>query len=145
MKDANDKRIFPFAYDVAWTRWTYLLKKTGLDEKDPTTNRYVLHIHCLRKYFMSQMKLEIPSVIAEALAGHEEYLDEAYRRYTKKELGEYYKKAEHRITVLETSSDHRVEELDEEVIKLRKDNEELRNQMQILMAKVLTLDDKEKK
>ncbi len=151
-KDENDKRIFPFAYDVAWTRWTYLLKKTGLDEKDPTTNRYVLHIHCLRKYFISQLKLEIPSVIAEALAGHEEYLDEAYRRYTKKELGEFYKKAEHRITVLETTSNHRVEELDErlkekdkQITKQAEEIQDLRNQMQKLMVEVLTMKDKEKK
>ena len=41
---------------------------------------------------MSQLKLEIPAVIPEALAGHEQYLDEAYRRYTKNQLGEMYKK-----------------------------------------------------
>lgn len=36
----------------------------------------------------------IPETIVESLVGHKEYLDEAYRRYSKDEIREYYKKAE---------------------------------------------------
>jgi len=131
-KDINDNRIFPFSYDVARTRWVYLIKKTGLDKRDPTTNRYVLHIHCLRKYFLSQMKLQIPTVIPEALAGHEQYLDEAYRRYSQKQLGEYYKKGEPRITVMERSADltdvqEELKEKDREIINMKQEMHELRN------------------
>jgi len=104
-KNPNDDTVFPFSYDVAWTRWINLLKKTGLNQRDEKTNRYVLHIHCLRKYFLSQLKLEIPEVVAEAFAGHEKYLDESYRRFTREQLGDYYKKGMHRLNVFETQPD----------------------------------------
>jgi hypothetical protein len=32
--------------------------------------------------------------------GHEGYLTEAYRRYSRKQMGEYYLKAEHHVTVM---------------------------------------------
>jgi len=136
-KDPNDTRIFPFSYDVAWTRWIYLIKKTGLDQTDPTTGRYVLHIHCLRKYFLSQMKLEIPAVIPEALAGHEQYLDEAYRRYSQKQLGEYYKKGEPRLIVLERPTNFTG--LQEEQKLLKEENKELKEMMQEMKAQIIEL------
>jgi len=142
-KDPNDGRLFPFSYDVAWTRWIYLIKKTGLDKRDSTTNRYVLHIHCLRKYFLSQMKLQIPAVIPEALAGHEQYLDEAYRRYSQKQLGEYYKKGEPRITVMERSPDltsvqEQLSEKDEQIRQLERDMDKMNQTMLLLLAKKQT-------
>ena len=59
---------------------------------------------------MSQLKLELPAVIPEALAGHEQYLDEAYRRYTQKQLGEMYSKGMHRLMVFEATPDLQVQE-----------------------------------
>jgi integrase len=123
-KKSDDNRVFPFSYDVARTRWNYLLKKIDLSDKDPATNRYIIHIHCLRKLFMSQMKLEVPTVIPEALAGHEEYLDEAYRRFTQDQLAEYYKKAEAKLTILESQPDlsginESLKEKDEEIAQLK--------------------------
>jgi integrase len=133
-KQSKDDRVFPFSYDVAWTRWNHLLKEVGLDEKDPTTNRYIIHIHCLRKFFMSQMKLEVPTVIPEALAGHEEYLDESYRRFTRDQLAEYYKKAELRLTILESQPDlssinESLKEKDDEIAKMRADIEKMHNEI----------------
>jgi len=136
-KDPDDARVFPFSYDVAWTRWIYLIKKTGLDKRDPTTNRYVLHIHCLRKYFLSQMKLQIPTVIPEALAGHEQYLDEAYRRYSRKQLGEYYKKGEPRITVLERAAD--LTGLQDEQNLLKDENKDLKDELRDVKLQLLEI------
>jgi len=124
--------VFPFHYNVAWTRWIYLLKKVNLDEKDMTTGRYVLHIHCLRKYFLSQLKLVIPPVIAEAFAGHEGYLDAAYRRYTIPQLGEYYLKGMDKLMVFETTPD--LKEHNERISQLEKEREDMK--MQILELRV---------
>ncbi|MEM2178262.1 MAG: hypothetical protein QXI49_06230 [Candidatus Methanomethylicaceae archaeon] len=74
--------------------WYNALKKAKLEKIDSSTKRKTLHIHMLRKFFISQAKLIIPETIVEALAGHNEYLDEAYRRYTKDEIREHYKKLE---------------------------------------------------
>lgn len=147
-KDINDDTLFPFSYDVAWTSWNRLLKKLKLDEKDPTTKRYVLHIHCLRKYFLSQMKLEIPAVIPEALAGHEQYLDEAYQRYTTEQLGEYYKKAEQQITILESQPDlsgvhEQLKEKDGQISDLREEMQE--RKMEILELRLTLQEIKNKK
>jgi len=139
-KDVNDNRIFPFSYDVARTRWVYLLKKTGLDDRDPTTNRYVLHIHCLRKYFLSQMKLQIPAVIPEALAGHEQYLDEAYRRYSQDQLRKYYKEGEPRITVLERSPD--LTDVQEQLSEKDEQIREMQENMKIMKLTLQSLENK---
>lgn len=140
-KNPNDDRIFPFSYDVAWRGWLRLLKKSGLDERDATTNNYVLHIHCLRKYFLSQLKLEIPITIAEALAGHEEYLDEAYRRFTQEQLGEYYKKGMKRLFVFERTPDltetHKeINELKREKAKMQTIIEKMQTRMELLEMKL---------
>ncbi|GAG67840.1 unnamed protein product [marine sediment metagenome] len=142
-KTGNDDTIFPFHYNIAWTRWIYLIKKAKLDERDPTTNRHVLHIHCLRKWFLSQLKLEIPHVIAEAIAGHEQYLDDAYRRFTKEQIADYYKKGMHNLMVMNVQPD--LTGIHAELKDKDQQIRELRDQMSMLMAKVLTSDDKEKK
>ncbi len=129
-KDERTDTVFPFHYNVAWTRWIYLLKKSGLDEKDMTTGRYVLHIHCLRKYFLSRLKLLIPDVVAESFAGHERYLDESYRRFTKQQLGEYYLKGMENLMVFEVTPD--LSEQNERITQLEKENQELTNRLEKL-------------
>lgn len=142
-KNRHDDTIFPFHYSIAHRRWAYLIKKAGLDQKDETTNRYVLHIHCLRKWFLSQLKLSIPVTIAEALAGHEQYLDEAYRRYTKEQLGEYYKKGMENLTVLKTTPD--LSEHNDRILQLEKENADLIKRvkdLELLVAIDKRMDDK---
>ncbi|GBE55150.1 MAG TPA: hypothetical protein ENH28_06225 [Euryarchaeota archaeon] len=51
----------------------------------------------LRKFFRSQLATAIPVDIVETLMGHEGYLT-GDRRYSEKELGEYYSKGEHNFT-----------------------------------------------
>ena len=53
----------------------------------------------LRKFFRSQFALAVPLDIVEALMGRSGYLTEAYRRYTKRQMAEYYKKGEHILTI----------------------------------------------
>jgi integrase len=56
--------------------------------------RLQYRIHGLRKFFRSQLALSCPVDIVEALMGHEGYLTDAYRRYSRKQMAEYYLKAE---------------------------------------------------
>lgn len=98
-KQANDDRLFPFSDQTVSQLWENALRKAGLLSVDRTTKRKQLHIHMLRKFFRSQLALAVPVDIVEALMGHSAYLTEAYRRYTKKQIAEYYKKGEHLITI----------------------------------------------
>lgn len=99
VKSLHDHRVFPFASHVAQSMWRTALKNAGLACRDETTNRNQLHYHQLRKFFRSQMALACPVDIVEALMGHASYLSDAYRRYTRDQMAEYYKKAEGMITL----------------------------------------------
>jgi len=134
-KNRGDNTIFAFKYNIAWTRWVYLIKKAGLDKRDPTTNRYVLHIHSLRKMFLSRMKEKIPGAVAEALAGHEEGLDSAYKRYTKYQLAEYYSEGMPMVTVFVETQD--LSKVNEEISKLKEDNQRLQNELNQMNQKIL--------
>ncbi|VUT28197.1 MAG: site-specific tyrosine recombinase XerC [Candidatus Syntrophoarchaeum sp. GoM_oil] len=101
-KNADDNRIFPFSDSNIRQMWMNTLRKTGLETKDSATGRLKYRIHGLRKFFRSQMALSCPVDIVEALMGHEGYLTDAYRRYTTKQMAEYYKKAEHHVTIFES-------------------------------------------
>lgn len=120
-----------------------MLRKTGLDERDMTTNRYVLHLYSLRKFFLSQMKLEVPVVIPEALAGHEEGLDESYRRFTPDEVAEYYRKAEPRLTILSAPAD--LSGLHDDITKLKEENRNTTDMLSKLMVNYNLLKDEYEK
>jgi integrase len=109
-KKEKDDRLFPFAEAVVREFWSNALEKAGLDGRDTSTNRLQYRIHGLRKFFRSQLALSCPLDIVEALMGHEGYLTEAYRRYTRKQMGEYYLKGEHQITVAGTADLHEIKD-----------------------------------
>ena len=99
-KKIDDDRLFPFTDRNVRVIWENALTKADLWNKDNTTGRSQVRIHALRKFFRSQLALSCPLDIVEALMGHEGYLTDAYRRYTRKQMGEYYLKAEHHVTVM---------------------------------------------
>jgi integrase len=95
----DDGRLFPFTDQTASTLWDNALTKAGLLSRDKSTNRKQLHYHQFRKFFISQLALIVSKEIPETLAGHEGYLTDAYRRYTKKQLAEEYLKGQHLLTI----------------------------------------------
>ena len=66
----QNTRMFPFTYLTARLMWERLLRKANLDEKDPTTNRYILHLYVLRKFFNTQLKNIIKPYFVEIMLGH---------------------------------------------------------------------------
>lgn len=110
--------------------WASVLRKAGLEERDDGTKRRTLHIHMLRKFFMSQMKLVIPEVIVEALVGYTGCLDEAYRRYTIRQIAECYKKGEPYLYI------NMPKEIREIQTGFQRDLEELRGRVQDLTLKL---------
>ena len=98
-KSLDDNRLFPFSYSVVEQLWKNALTKSENLSFDKSTGRKQLRIHQLRKFFRSQLALGCPVEIVEALLGHEGYLTDAYRRYTKKQMGEHYLKHEHLLNI----------------------------------------------
>lgn len=111
-KTLDDNRVFPFSDNNALEMWTNALTNAGLLTVDKGTNRKQLRIHQLRKFFRSQLALGCPVDIVEALMGHEGYLTDAYRRYTKAQMAEYYLKNEHHITITQNRA---IEEIKKEI------------------------------
>ncbi len=99
VKSLDDNRVFPFSSEVANQFWENALKKAELLSFDEVTNRTQLRMHQLRKFFRSQLALKCPVEIVEALMGHEGYLTDVYRRYTKAQISEFYKNNEYLLYI----------------------------------------------
>jgi len=98
-KQSDDNRVFPFSQNVAERMWQNALDKAGLNGKDRSTGRRKYRLHGLRKFFRSQLATALPTDVVEALMGHEGYLTGAYRKYTERELAEFYAKGEHVLLI----------------------------------------------
>lgn len=142
-KDLNDPRVFPFTGSNARYIWTLALKKSGLDERDATTDRYRLHPHNLRKRFRTQLASVIPVDAIEALMGHAGYLTNAYRQFTEQELASFY--LEGRQVLLLTVSRNALSEIQSmksERAELQSRVAKLENQLQRLQLEKVTLEAK---
>jgi integrase len=133
-KPIADDRLFPFSDRNVREMWENALKKAGLWNKDTSTGRNQVRIHALRRFFRSQLALGCPVDIVEALMGHEGYLTEAYRRYTLKQMAEYYKKAEHLVTISQSQSIEKIKEeirseMTEVIERLVLENRELKERL----------------
>ena len=121
---ATDTRIFPFGLNTIIGAWNLAVEKAGVSRRDRTTGRKTLHLHMTRKFFRSQIALKIPVDIAEALMGHGAYLTDAYRRYSKAQLAEFYKKGESAVTILSSGD---ISEIREQLDVTTKSLQETRN------------------
>ncbi len=128
VKPVGDKRIFPFSFHVANSMWVNATKKVKLDAKDISTGRAKFHIHMLRKFFCSQMKLaNVPEDLVESLIGHNGYLDGAYRRYSCEEKVQHYLKGEPYL-LLNVSADEKIKingKIDEQNSKIDRQQQDL--------------------
>ena len=144
VKPIEDNRIFPFSFTVASAMWNNALNKAGLENHDKGTNRRTLHIHMLRKFFNSQLKIVVPKEIVDALMGHEEGLSEAYRRYSPDQIRQWYLKGEphlyifvpQEISKIQTHFNAELEKLKEQVSDLLYQNQKLLIQRDELRSKV---------
>ena len=89
----------PMSYWNADHIFSLALRNAGLEEKDDQ-GRDTIHIHCLRKFFFTQMLQPLGRDIAEALMGHKLFLDSAYRRYTEDQMREFYLKGMDAVTIM---------------------------------------------
>ncbi|MCD4845148.1 MAG: site-specific integrase [Methanosarcinales archaeon] len=112
-KAEDDNRIYPFSRSVIDQMWEKALSNAKLLFHDKSTKRKTLRIHQMRKFFRTQLGDKVD--IVEALMGHEGYLTNAYRRYTNKQLAEYYLKNERLLYI--SMSDEDIEEVKNQLEK----------------------------
>ncbi|WP_338096590.1 site-specific integrase [Methanorbis rubei] len=97
--DADD-RLFPYAKESFEWHWRRGVDAMGYGERDPITGHRLMHIHMLRKWFISRFSLVARKEVAEFLAGHTGYLSMSYTRFTHKQLAKQFLKAEKKISIL---------------------------------------------
>ncbi|MBY8998349.1 MAG: site-specific integrase, partial [Candidatus Thorarchaeota archaeon] len=97
-KSKNDDRLFPFEPVTGYHMWNTAVKRAGLLIRDKTTNRFTLRPHALRKWFRTRLGAVLKLDVVEALMGHEGYLTQAYRKYSKQDLSDFY--VEHQEVLL---------------------------------------------
>jgi len=99
-KNLEDERLFPISdHTVSQAFTDAVVAAFGKNEVDPNTKRSVRHIHQLRKFFISQLSLVTSESVADFFAGHKSALSDNYRRYTTKQMAEYYLKGEHLLFI----------------------------------------------
>ena len=138
----KDKRIFPVNKTTVDVYWNNMLERANLNKRDPSTNRYVLHFHVLRKYFRTNMAKPLGLDVTEALLGHSGYLTDAYRRYSVEDLGEMYKEAVNAVNVFveepnDLSGVHaQLKEKDEQMKDVLKEMELMKQEIHLLKMEV---------
>jgi integrase len=130
MHQHDDGRLFPITRQTAEAYWQTMLKRANLDQRDPSTNMRVLHLHTTRKFFRTMMIKPLGVDVCEAILGHKGYLTDAYRRYSKDDLARLYKENQKHVTIikepvdidkLEKTMDSRLQEKEADIQRLKLD------------------------
>jgi len=139
IKSLDDDRVFPYATSTARVMWNRLIRKAGLDERDPSSGYHSLHVHCLRKYFSGNMNVAgMPSDIVESLIGHEDKLKRIYNLYTVEQLEEIYNKYVNKICISEAyDTDERINDLNEQAKEKDTEIKDLKQQMHDIRMELL--------
>lgn len=135
-RDVNEPQIFPFSYNPIRDQWNKLTTTIKLGGKDARTNRRHLHIHVLRKWSNSRMLLTIPQPMVYLIIGHKGYLQE-YDKYGYQELGTYYKKAIPDLCIFGTPDQ---EETQKRIQRLEHENKDMKEDIQRLMVKIVSME-----
>jgi len=107
--------------------WNTAIRKAVLDTRDNNTRRRLLHLHSLRKFFRSNIGLDIG--MTNALMGHVEYLDEAYLRLEQEgEMAKAYKEAMPNVSVFNVED----QQLKKQTLALEAENAKLKERIATL-------------
>ena len=88
----NSPRLFPLSKARAYHKLTSAFERTIVIRK--SAGRRDIHPHSLRKFFFTTALKVLGRELAEALIGHKQYLDQAYRRLTLEEIATSYGRLE---------------------------------------------------
>jgi len=106
--ETGDDRVWSMNQSTVSAMLWEALRRAGLDERDETTGRRLIHVHSTRKFFRSNCGL--PDALVHALMGHEGYLDNSYLRMNPDKSGEEYRAvAIPRLSIFERTTTDRLE------------------------------------
>jgi integrase len=97
LRTHDNPRLFPMTKARAYHRLTSALERRIAVQR--SAGRRDVHPHSLRKFFFTTALKVLGRELAEALIGHKQYLDQAYRRLTLEEMAASYKRLEPFVTL----------------------------------------------
>lgn len=97
LKTHKNPRLFPLSKIKAYHKLTSAFERKIDIQR--SAGRRDIHPHSLRKFFFTTALKVLGREMAEALVGHKQYLDQAYRRLTLEELAASYKRLEPYLTL----------------------------------------------
>jgi len=104
----NHERVWDFSESTAREMLYSALEKSGMNDRDPRTHRYKIHVHSTRKFFKTNCGLE--EADTHLLMGHAGgYLDSSYHRREEEDLADAYRAAIPRLTIFERPTMDKVE------------------------------------
>ncbi len=115
-KPFKKDKVFDWAINTARYMWNRAIEKAGLDIKDEKTRCRIYHLHGLRKFFRSQIGLDVD--LTHALMGHSAYLDDAYLRQEEGEIARAYLEAMPNVSVYAVESPE-IKGLEQENVELK--------------------------
>jgi hypothetical protein len=139
-KDKTDDRLFPHGYSCAVASWNRLVKKAKHDERDTSNKnkryqRRQYHIHVLRAYFKNRMlEANVQERWIEVLLGHIGYVGGSYDKSLEPQIRKAYEKGEPYLVLY--GSRPELSQMQVDIVQLRKENQELKEDMDKLMRKL---------
>lgn len=133
----NPDLVFPATYDSTRSKFIRILERTGLDERDPTTGRRIIHLHGMRKYFRTKLPQGgCPLDVVEALLGHGGYLSDSYVRLTPEDLESAYREAEYSLWIAKTKpiGEEHLRQVEADYQDLQEKYDRMQRQVEILIA-----------
>ncbi|MEM3258483.1 MAG: site-specific integrase [Thermoproteota archaeon] len=95
MEKHDSSLVFPLTRFKAYRKIMQAFRK--IVKVNKIGGRNELHPHSLRKFFFTTSLKILGRELTEALIGHKQYLDSAYRRLTEEELANEFKKLEEEL------------------------------------------------
>lgn len=145
-RNPENPRLFPFTSRTATKMLNNALERCGLTRRDPTTDRYEIHVHSFRKYFKTNLMRSgngNAEFVSEALMGHEGgYLANSYMRVTPEEIQEFFKNAEQSlwintpISVKDPEAEKRLEEQEKRIVELEAENAKNRELINLITSMI---------
>lgn len=131
------ERIIPLTQQSVQDAFQRAITRAGLNERDASTHRHLLHPHSLRKYIrntLSKADATDARDYVDTLIGHESQLDRAYRRMDPDEVRDFYAAWEHLLWI-----ERPVQIATKELKTVQRENVEMQQKMSALEGDIAYL------
>jgi integrase len=138
-----EDRLFPFSYNNAHLMWSNLLDKAGYPYNKRDGEYYLYNIHCLRRFWFTEMESSGANINhVNVIGGHESLLNGAYTDFPYEALKQTYDDNMASLSIftewdkLDQILEPKIREHDRTISELVMENKRLREDMEGLLRDI---------